>query len=101
MPAIILKKVSKYFEEDNKRLLVLDNISLEIENGEFFVLVGPSGSGKSTLLRIMSGLEKKYTGDVVFDKNISHHDISFVFQQFALFPWLTVFENVELGLLSK
>ena len=101
MSAIVLKKITKYFEEDGKKLAVLENINLEIENGEFFVLVGPSGSGKSTLLRIMSGLEKKYTGEVIFDKNISHHDISFVFQQFALLPWLTVFENVELGLLSK
>jgi NitT/TauT family transport system ATP-binding protein len=99
---ITLKNVSKYFEEAAvKKLPVLENIDLEIQAGEFFILVGPSGSGKSTLLRIMSGLEKSYKGEVVLDKHISRSDFSFVFQQFALLPWLTVFENVEMGLLAK
>jgi NitT/TauT family transport system ATP-binding protein len=102
MPAVItLKNITKYFEEDGKQLLILDNISLEIETGEFFVLVGPSGSGKSTLLRIASGLEKSYKGEVILGKDMSQKDMSFVFQQFALLPWLTVFENIELSLLSK
>jgi NitT/TauT family transport system ATP-binding protein len=102
MSAIItLKNITKYFDEDGKKLLVLDDINLEIETGEFFMLVGPSGSGKSTLLRIMSGLEKSYKGDVQLDRNMSQKDMSFVFQQFGLLPWLTVYENIELGLLSK
>jgi len=64
-------------------------------------LVGPSGSGKSTLLRIMSGLEKNHKGEVVLGNDTGHKDMSFVFQQFALLPWLTVYQNIELGLLSK
>ncbi len=98
---IKLKNITKYFEEDQKRLLVLDDVNLEIEAGEFFVLVGPSGSGKSTLLRIASGLEKNFKGEMILGKNMTHGDMSFVFQQFALFPWLTVYDNIGLGLLSK
>ncbi|MEJ0021379.1 MAG: ABC transporter ATP-binding protein [Candidatus Doudnabacteria bacterium] len=102
MSAVItLKNITKYFEEDKKQLLILDNISLEIEAGEFFVLVGPSGSGKSTILRIASGLEKDYKGEVILGKDITDLDMSFVFQQFALLPWLTVRQNIELGLFSK
>lgn len=102
MPSIIkLKNITKYFEDEKNRLLVLDNINLEIEAGEFFVLVGPSGSGKSTLLRVASGLEKSFNGEVVLGKGMSQLDMSFVFQQFALMPWLTVYQNIELGLLHK
>ena len=102
MPAIIsLKNITKYFEEDGKRLPVLENINLEIQAGEFFMMVGPSGCGKSTILRIMSGLEKSFSGEVILGNGIKQNDMSFVFQQFALLPWLTVFENVEMGLLAK
>jgi NitT/TauT family transport system ATP-binding protein len=102
MSAIItLKNITKYFEEAGLRLPVLENISLEIQAGEFFIMVGPSGCGKSTILRIMSGLEKDFRGEVILAPNVSRKDTSFVFQQFALLPWLTVFENVEMGLLSK
>lgn len=100
MFAIKLKNISKNFDEPNeKQVLALKDISLEISSGEFFVIVGPSGSGKSTLLRIMSGLEKGYTGEVVMGPD--HSMIGFVFQQFALLPWLTVFENVEIGLIAQ
>ncbi len=100
MSAILnLKNVTKKFMEYGKSLTVLENINLEVEMGEFYVLVGPSGSGKSTILRIMSGLEKDYTGEVM--QGIARDDMSFVFQQFGLLPWLTVYENVELGLLHK
>ncbi len=98
--AIKLKNISKYFDDPGeKNVLALKNIDLEISPGEFFVIVGPSGSGKSTLLRIMSGLEKGYSGEVVVHQE--HSQISFVFQQFALLPWLTVFENVEIGLMAQ
>ncbi|HEV8601361.1 MAG TPA: ABC transporter ATP-binding protein [Patescibacteria group bacterium] len=98
---IQLTNVTKHFDEGGKKLTVLQNINLEIYSGEFFVLVGPSGSGKSTVLRIMSGLEKSYEGHVKLAPDISRQDISFVFQQFALLPWMTIAENIELGLLSR
>lgn len=100
---ISLKNITKTFIFDGReppKLIAIEDISLDIASGEFFVFVGPSGSGKSTLLRIISGLEKDYKGEINFGKGISHDDFSFVFQQFALLPWLTVFNNVELGLLD-
>ena len=94
--------VNKTFvDEAGHRVPVLKDIHFQIATGEFFVFVGPSGSGKSTLLRIMSGLEKAYEGTVTWSKPLTAGDVSFVFQQFALLPWLTVHENVELGLLCK
>lgn len=99
--AIALRKISKTFKEDSEELTVLKDINLEINLGEFFIFLGPSGSGKSTLLRIMSGLEKDFQGQVILNKDITQADFSFIFQQFALLPWLTVFENVEIGLLAR
>ncbi len=87
--------INKYFEEDNKRLHVLKDVSLEVGEGEFLMLLGPSGSGKSTLLRILAGIEKPTTGHV---KKPSDLKVGFVFQGFALFPWLTAYENIEFGL---
>ncbi len=103
MPAILtLNKISKTFtDKPGQALLALQHITLDIYAGEFFVFLGPSGSGKSTLLRIMSGLETAYEGRVVLDAVIWHVDISFVFQQFALLPWLTVEENVGLWLIAQ
>ena len=100
-PILRLKNVSKQFEEDGKKVAALSEINLEIEAGEFFVMVGPSGCGKSTLLRILSGLEKTYHGEVKLAANMHHSETSFVFQQFALLPWLNVYQNIELGLLHK
>lgn len=100
--AISLKNIAKTFRDaDSEELSVLKNIDLEIGEGEFFVILGPSGSGKSTLLRIMSGLEKEYTGELKLGGSHSRSDFGFVFQQFALLPWLSVYHNIELGLLSK
>jgi len=102
MPTIVsTKNLTKVFkEENNKKLLVLKNINLEIQQGEFFVILGPSGSGKSTLLRLMSGLDKDYEGEIKTSEKIQLSDISFVFQQFALFPWLSVYKNIEIGTLA-
>ena len=100
--ALSLHHVTKVFEDhSNKHLPVLENINLEIHLGEFFIILGPSGSGKSTLLRVMSGLEKSFRGEVSYAPEISRQDISFIFQQFALLPWLSVYENVELGLIVR
>lgn len=98
---ITLKNITKTFTEDSRMLTVLKDINLEIKDGEFFIFLGPSGSGKSTLLRIMSGLEKDYLGSISLEENITNSDFSFIFQQFALLPWLTVFQNVEIGLIAR
>lgn len=83
--------------------LVLENVSLQIQEREIVALLGKSGSGKSTLLRIISGLIKPSKGEVMFkNKKFSApiQEIAMIFQSFALFPWLTVLDNVELGLES-
>src|SRR5437588_2747728 len=98
---------SKVFETEGKHqtgtqpMLVLDKIQFQIHEGEFVALLGPSGSGKSTLLRILAGLLTPSSGQVLF-KGVPQHGpnphVAIVFQSFALFPWLTVLQNVELGL---
>ncbi len=100
---ITIDNLTKSFREGGlgKRLLVLDHINLSIDQGEFFVIVGPSGCGKSTLLRILSGLDKEDHGSFTFKEKIDRSEMAFVFQGFALMPWLTVYENIELGLLAK
>ncbi len=100
--AIEIKNVSKTFTgREGGRLSAVKDIDLTIHKGEFVVLLGPSGSGKSTLLRIICGLEKVSQGHVDFAQGLSTADIAFVFQQFALLPWLSVAENIGLGLMAK
>ena len=98
--AVKATNINKHFDEPEGKFEVLRNINLEIAKGEFFVMLGPSGCGKSTILRIMSGLEKSYQGTVELGSEISKDNVSFVFQQFGLWPWLSVYENVGIGLLS-
>jgi len=101
-PILTISSVTKYFGSTPKdRMMALDHIDLEIKEGEFFVLVGPSGCGKSTLLRIISGLDTPSQGAITLREDVSHKDMSFVFQNFALMPWLTVSENIEIGLIGK
>jgi NitT/TauT family transport system ATP-binding protein len=99
------RNVSKYYEgKDTQRILVLDGINLELRAGEFVALLGPSGSGKSTLLRTLAGLVAPSIGQVLVHGQPLHGAnprVAIVFQSFALYPWLTVLENVELGLLAK
>jgi NitT/TauT family transport system ATP-binding protein len=86
---------------DARSALVLDDVQLQIRAGEFVALLGPSGSGKSTLLRILAGLIQPSEGQVLFkdtpQRGPNPH-VAIVFQSFALFPWLTVLQNVVLGL---
>ncbi len=80
---------------------IIDEVSLHADRDEFVSIIGPSGCGKSTLLRIMAGLIKPTKGDVLFGQkrvDAPEKGISFVFQDFALLPWLTNIENVKLGL---
>lgn len=100
-PIISLQNISKVFQEKNeKKFVAVKDVNLDIHEGEFFIFLGPSGSGKSTILRIMSGLEKTYNGKVLYNGDFSQSN-SFIFQQFAVLPWLTVYENVELALIPK
>jgi len=94
---ISLKNISKSFGSTQ----VLNNLNVDINDGEFLTLVGPSGCGKSTLLRIIAGLEQQTSGDVLIDnKNVnrvraSERDLAMVFQSYALYPHLTVRRNLE------
>lgn len=90
-----VNNISKTFEFDNQKLVVIQRVSFKVKNGEFFTLIGPSGCGKSTLLRIIAGLEKPTTGSLDWEEQPK---IGFVFQNFALFPYLTVYQNIEFGL---
>lgn len=87
-----------FLNEDGNRIEVLHNISFEVKEGEFLTILGPSGCGKSTLLRILVGITKQSRGEVVFSSTGLKSETAAVFQSFALFPWLTAYENVEFGL---
>jgi ABC-type nitrate/sulfonate/bicarbonate transport system ATPase subunit len=98
---IVCRNISKIFIQKGKqRVHVLDDISLNVENNEFVVILGPGQSGKSTLLRIIAGLETPTTGEVLLDgREVTGPgpDRGLVFQSYMLFPWKTVMGNVELG----
>lgn len=102
LPIIDVQNVSKSFTKaDHPDLLVLENIHFQLNEGEIVALLGKSGSGKSTLLRIIAGLIKPSSGQVLYrNKPVTGpvQGIAMVFQNFALMPWLTVLQNVELGL---
>ena len=90
-----------YHKDSNADLVVLDNVDVSLRSGEIVGLLGRSGSGKSTLLRIIAGLLAPTSGEVLWRGKALHGPapgVAMVFQSFALFPWLTVQENVELGL---
>jgi len=89
------KNVDKSFTSDNGKQKVLDDISINVSAGEFVCLIGPSGCGKSTLLRLFSGLMKSDRGSIKIKTGAK---LSFVFQNFGLFPWLTVEQNIGFGL---
>lgn len=99
---IELKNIWKSFKKNEEQdLLVLDNINFTLKENEIVALLGKSGSGKSTLLRIIAGLIKPSGGHVLYrNKKVYSptQGIAMVFQHFALMPWLTVLQNVELGL---
>src|SRR5580693_2044724 len=104
-PLISVRSLSKSFAGPGGRALpVLDDINLDVHEGEFVALLGRSGSGKSTLLRCIAGLMAPTTGEVQFRGRRltgTNRETSMVFQSFALMPWLTVQQNVELGLEAR
>jgi putative spermidine/putrescine transport system ATP-binding protein len=85
----------------------VDNVSIDIEDGEFFSMLGPSGSGKTTCLRLIAGFEQVTSGEIaIFGKPAQNvppyqRDVNTVFQDYALFPHMTVQENVAYGLMVK
>jgi len=98
---IVLKGVSKIYGTD---VVAVDNIDLEIKDGEFMVLLGPSGCGKSTTLRMIAGLEEVTSGDLMIDGkrmndvDPADRDLAIVFQNYALYPHMTVANNLAFGL---
>ncbi len=101
MSSVTLKNIRKIY--DNRKV-VINNVNLEIKDKEFLVLVGASGCGKSTLLRMIAGLENISDGEIyIGDKKVNNvppkdRDIAFVFQSYALYPHMTVWENMAFGL---
>jgi ABC-type nitrate/sulfonate/bicarbonate transport system ATPase subunit len=96
-----IRDVSKYYAVNEQRLSVLRNVTLDIDAGEFVSVVGASGCGKSTLLRLITGLDTDYDGDILLEGRPIDgpgSERGIVFQEHRLFPWLTVEQNVELGL---
>lgn len=97
---LVLENISKYFGS----LVAVQDVDLVIEPGEFICFLGPSGCGKTTLLRIITGFEQQTSGDVIYDGKIINdvipqkRDFGIVFQSYALFPNMTVYQNVAFGL---
>lgn len=99
-----LKNISKQFRTGAKETVVLNNITFDIERGELFFLLGPSGCGKTTCLRIIAGLTRQDSGDLYFGDRLINtipphkRNTGMVFQNYALWPHMTVYQNVEYGL---
>src|SRR3990167_11518165 len=104
-PILSVRNVKKSFKKKGGReLLVLDHVNFDVQSGEIIAILGKSGSGKSTLLRILAGLVHATEGVALYhDQPINEpiDGLTMVFQHFALLPWLTVLENVELGLEAR
>jgi len=101
MPTIAFRAVTRHFTTKSGGFTALDRVSLDIADGEFVTVVGPSGCGKSTLLNIAAGLLEPTAGDVAVDTEPVRGpgpERGVIFQQYALFPWMTVAANVEYGL---
>jgi ABC-type sugar transport system ATPase subunit len=104
MARVAFDRVSKVFAADS---IAVDDLTLEVEDGEFMILVGPSGCGKTTALRMIAGLEKATSGQIQIGDAVVNHvpprdrDIAMVFQNYALYPHMTVYENLAFGLKER
>src|SRR6201991_2549670 len=102
MSEIRLEQVTKRFGD----IVAVDNVSIDVKEGEFVVLLGPSGAGKTTTLRLIAGLERPDAGEILIDGEAATHshpadrDVAFIFQQYSLYPHLTVFNNLAFPLRS-
>ena len=104
-----IRNITKIYTKNGSRCEALSNVSLKVEKGDFVAIVGPSGSGKSTLLHAIGGLRKPDSGEVIYNGNDIYslknraanqyrkRSVGFVFQQFHLLPYLTVFENIKMA----
>jgi len=111
MAMVDVRNVTKVYRKDAEELVVLNGLSLEVNEGDYAALMGPSGSGKSTLLNLIAGIDKPTSGDVVVaGTNVAQlgetqlaafrsHNVGFIFQFYNLIPVLSATENVELPLL--
>lgn len=101
---IVFDNIRRVFQRDGKDFVTLDGVDLHVRDKEFIAVVGPSGCGKTTLMRMAAGLEFPTTGEVKVAGTVvtaPGPDRAVVFQAFALFPWKTVYENIEFGLRNK
>ena len=98
---IRIRNVGKAFLENGMAKTVMDNVSIDVMKNEFLVILGSGKSCKSLLLDIIAGLQKDYAGEVKFTNCSNSGNIGIVFQKYALFPWKTLVQNVELGMKFK
>lgn len=99
-----LKNISKKYQAKNGEIIAIENISFDVEKGEFVSIIGPSGCGKSTLLSIISGLEEKNTGNIFIDDEEViglSPKIGYMLQKDSLLEWRTIYDNVVFGLEVK
>ena len=99
-----LKNISKKYQAKNGEIIAIENISFDVEKGEFVSIIGPSGCGKSTLLSIISGLEEKNTGNIFIDNEEViglSAKIGYMLQKDSLLEWRTIYDNVVFGLEVK
>jgi putative ABC transport system ATP-binding protein len=111
MAMVDVRNVTKVYRRDAEELVVLNGLSLQVEEGDYIALMGPSGSGKSTLLNLIAGIDKPTSGEVIVAgtdvarlgetelASFRSHNVGFIFQFYNLIPVLTATENVELPLL--
>jgi len=101
---IVVTGVNKVFKSDEREVVALKDINLDIPDGQFVCLLGPSGCGKSTLLNAIAGFALPSSGSITTDGKLVTEpgpDRGMVFQEYALFPWMTVEQNVAFGLEIK
>src|SRR5690348_16694836 len=104
MASVTFDGVSKVYDSETK---AVNDLTLEIADGEFMVLVGPSGCGKTTALRMVAGLEEVTDGEIRIGENVVNdvdprwRDVAMVFQNYALYPHMTVYDNIGFGLRAR
>ena len=92
---LTIRNLEKNYHDIKTEIRAVDDVSFEVNKGEFISIVGPSGCGKSTILSILSGLENKSAGEIIFDKDVT---MSYMLQNDSLFSWRTILDNCLLGL---